>query len=210
MSRIRPADGEGTAEAVALLRRGELVVLPTDTVYGLAARAADPEAMTKLYRAKGRASDKPIAMLVAGAEDVRRAGATVSPAAARLAEAFWPGALTLVLPSAAPGLWDGFRVPDSPAALALLEAVGEPLAVTSANKSGEPPAKDAVAAEKALAPWPALVLDGGTLPETSEPSTVVRVEEARLVVLRLGAIGLDDLSRVSGLPAVLAGAVHSC
>lgn len=210
MSRIVAADAAGIAEAAEALRRGGLVVMPTDTVYGIAARAADPEALGKLYRAKGRAGDKPIAMLVHGADAVRKAGAKMPPAAEKLAAAFWPGALTLVVPSAAPGMWDGYRVPDCAAALALLEAVGEPLAVTSANKSGDPPAKTAQTAADALGDWPEIVLDGGELPETNVASTVVRVEDARLVVLRLGFIGLESLSRVSGLPAVLSGAVHSC
>ncbi|MBQ7252705.1 MAG: threonylcarbamoyl-AMP synthase [Kiritimatiellae bacterium] len=210
MSRIVPADAAGIAEAAAALRRGGLAVMPTDTVYGLAARAADPEALTKLYRAKGRDAGKPVAMLVSGVEAVRRAGAALPPAAEKLAAAFWPGALTLVVPSAAPGMWDAFRVPDCAAALALLEAVGEPLAVTSANKSGEAPAKSARAAADALGDWPEILLDAGDLPETNVASTVVKVEGDRLVVLRLGAVTQEMLSRAAGLPAVLAGAVRSC
>lgn len=210
MSRILPADAAGIAEAAEALRRGGLAVMPTDTVYGLAARAADPGAMTKLYRAKGRDAGKPVAMLVSGADAVRRSGAAMPPAAEKLAAAFWPGALTLVVPSAAPGMWDGFRVPDCAAALALLEAVGEPLAVTSANRSGDPPAKSARSAADALGEWPEIVLDAGDLPETNVASTVVKVEDGQLVVLRLGTVTREMLSRVSGLPAVLAGAVQSC
>ena len=193
----------------AVLRAGCLAIIPTDTVYGLAARADSPDAMTRLYAAKVRDPAKPVALLVDGIDAVCAAGATLSPAALALAAAFWPGALTLVLPAAAPGFWEGFRVPDHEAARAVIRATAAPLAVSSANISHRPPACDASAAWQALAPHPEAVLDAGPTPG-ARPSTVVRVETDRLVVLRQGPVSPACLSAAARLPAVLDGAVRSC
>ncbi|WP_127841617.1 L-threonylcarbamoyladenylate synthase [Actinomyces wuliandei] len=139
--------GEAAAEHV---RAGGLVALPTDTVYGLGCRAADAQAVTRLLAAKGRDSRKPPPVLVADAAELDSLVPLVPPVARALVQAFWPGALTLVL-DARPGLgwWLGqtsatiaVRMPDHPVALALLRDVG-PMAVTSANRSGQAPATDA-------------------------------------------------------------------
>jgi tRNA threonylcarbamoyl adenosine modification protein (Sua5/YciO/YrdC/YwlC family) len=206
---FHPPTAEGIAAVAAVLRAGRLAIIPTDTVYGLAARADSPGAMTRLYAAKARDPAKPVALLVDGVEAVRAAGARLSPAALALADAFWPGALTLVLPAATPGLWEGFRVPDHEAARALIRAVAAPLAVSSANISNHPPACDAATAWQALAPHPEAVLDAGPVPG-ARPSTVVRVETDRLVVLRQGPISPARLAATARLPAVLDGAVRSC
>lgn len=195
MQKLRPVDARkpdaaAIAEALAALKRGELVIVPTETVYGLAADDCNLAALEKLFEAKGRPKDKPIALLAAGIADLERHGAKLPPAARQLAEKFWPGPLTLVLDS--PAGWLGFRIPDHPVILALLRAWGGVLAVTSANRSGEPPATTAAAALAALEPFVALALDAG--PATGGiPSSVVKVDGERVEVLREGAIGKDLL-----------------
>jgi len=145
-------DDEAVDAAVAAVRRGELVVLPTDTVYGIGARPDDAAATAAIFEAKGRPRDLTLPVLAATAEEARRA-AVFDGRAARLAATYWPGPLTLVLPRTAHSRgWDlggdgvsiGVRVPDQPIALELLRRTG-PLAVTSANRSGEPPAEDLAA-----------------------------------------------------------------
>src|SRR6266542_6841642 len=132
-----PADAAGVARAAELLREGALVAFPTDTVYGLGCRTGDPAALARIFAAKRRDPEKAVPWLVASAVEVERAGFRADARALRLAERFWPGALTLVLPSAQASGTQAFRVPDHPIALALLDAAG-PLAVSSANRSGEP------------------------------------------------------------------------
>ena len=200
MHKLRPVDPRQPdtailAEALTALRGGGLVIVPTETVYGLAADDRNPTALAKLFEAKGRPQDKPIALLAAGVDELERHGAKLPPAARRLAAKFWPGPLTLVLDS--PAGWLGFRIPDHPATLALLRAWGGVLAVTSANRSGEPPATTAAAALAALAPFVALALDAG--PSTGGvPSTVVKVDGERVEVLRAGAITEEAIRRWSG------------
>jgi L-threonylcarbamoyladenylate synthase len=186
---LRP-DPHLLAAAVAALRQGALVIVPTETVYGLAADARNPAAREKLFEAKGRPPDKPVALLAAGVSELERHVAKLAPAARRLAEKFWPGPLTLVLDS--PAGWLGFRVPDHPVMLALLRAWGGVLAVTSANRSGAPPATTAGAALAALAPFVALALDAGPS-GGGVPSTVVKVDGERVEILREGAIPAEQL-----------------
>jgi len=175
---------------VAALRRGGLVIVPTETVYGLAAAADDAAAQARLFAAKGRPRGKPVALLAAGPAELARFGAVLGPAARRLAARHWPGPLTLVLP--APAGWLGFRVPAHPVMQALLRRWGGVLAVTSANRSGGAPARTAPAALKALAPHVALALDAGPA-AGGVPSTVVRADGARMEVLRAGAIPAEAL-----------------
>ena len=164
--------------------------MPTETVYGLAAAEDDPAARERLYAAKGRPREKPIALLAAGPEELARFGAVLSPAARQLAARFWPGPLTLVLDS--PAGWLGFRVPAHPVMQALLRRWGGVLAVTSANRSDAPPARTAQAALAALAPFVALALDAGPA-DGGVPSTVVRVDGARVELLRAGAIAEEEI-----------------
>ena len=194
-----PADPAAIRRAADLLRAGELVVVPTETVYGVAARADSPDALAKLYAAKGRDEAKRVAHFAAGLAAVRAAGAQVDEIAARLAAAFWPGPLTLVLPNGAGG-WDGFRCPDHPVALAWLRELGAVVpAVTSANRSGQPPALTAPDAWAALAPHVALALDAGPV-AVGAASTVVKISAGTLEILRPGPIGRDDLSRAGRCP----------
>lgn len=171
--------------AVAALASGRLVVIPTETVYGLCADPRNEAAMASLCAAKGRPEEKKCARLVAGLEPLLRAGAILCPAARALAERFWPGPLTLVLDT--PGGAEGFRWPDHGAALAVLRAFGRPIAATSANRSGGAPALTAPDAVDALGDAVEVVLDGGPVPG-GVASTVVRIHDGQVGILRAGAI----------------------
>jgi L-threonylcarbamoyladenylate synthase len=179
-----------TAEALA---RGELAVIPTDTVYGLAARPDFPEATARIFEAKRRPRDLTLPVLVPDLEAAVEV-ATLDGRARSLARGFWPGGLTVVLPRSARSWgWDlgseagtvAVRVPDHPVALDLLRRTG-PLAVTSANRSGEPPAGGCEEAREALGDDVAVYLCAGRLPGTA--STVVALTEEPPRVLRIGAI----------------------
>jgi L-threonylcarbamoyladenylate synthase len=181
-------------EAVTLLHAGKLVVIPTDTVYGVAADPAQPAAMDHLFEAKGRPRGKPIALLAASMQQVAAFGTTMQPAAKALAERFWPGPLTLVLPTPHGSL--GFRIPSHNATLELLRRAGTVLAVTSANASGEAPALTAAEAARALAGFVSLVLDAGPSPG-GVASTVVRLEGRDIQIIREGAISKNDILRAA-------------
>ncbi|MEW6226283.1 MAG: L-threonylcarbamoyladenylate synthase [Chloroflexota bacterium] len=189
-------DGEAArAEAVARLRAGQIVALPTDTVYGIAADLALPDAIERLFAAKRRPPDKAVALLLADAAQAEILG-IVGPAARVLAARFWPGGLTLVLPRrpearlpdvlAAGAPTVGLRVPDHPAPRALATELG-PLPTTSANLSGQPDARDAADVAATLGAAIALVIDGGPI-RGGPGSTVVDCSVERPRVLRSGAI----------------------
>ncbi len=194
-----PADPAAIRRAADLLRAGELVIVPTETVYGVAARADSPAALAKLCAAKGRDEAKRIALFAADLAAARAAGAQADEIAERLAAAFWPGPLTLVLPAAA-GEWIGFRCPDHSVALAWLRALdGIVPAVTSANRSGAPAAKTAAEAWDALAPHVALALDAGPV-AVGAASTVVKVAGGAVDILRPGPIDRAALERAARCP----------
>ena len=197
-SGIVPATPETIRRAAELLREGQLVILPTETVYGVAVRPDSSEAMARLYAAKGREESKRMAFLAGSLEFLYAAGVQVPEAAERLAATFWPGPLTMVLPNEAGG-WDGFRVPDHPVALAWLRELPFLPAVTSANRSGEPAARTAQEAWEALEPHVALALDAGSV-ETGMASTVVRIETDQIEILRAGPISHQALEDVAGCP----------
>lgn len=181
------------AEAAAVLRRGGLVVIPTDTVYGLAVHPDVPAGLARVYGAKGRAEDKPIVLLISTADQVARLGGEFGACAARLAAAFWPGAVTLIV-STATGT-QGFRVPDSVAARGLLALCGGALHVTSANRSGDAPPRCAADAAAALGDAVDLVLDAGTVPGAA--SSVVRVHDDGIEILRAGPLDAGELEKVA-------------
>jgi tRNA threonylcarbamoyl adenosine modification protein (Sua5/YciO/YrdC/YwlC family) len=186
--------------AVEALDRGELVVLPTDTVYGVAGRL-ETSAVDALFALKHRSYDKPLPVLGADVDSLSEI-ARFDDRAVRLAERFWPGPLTLVVPRA-----EGFglplgrggeasvavRVPAHPSALELLARTGA-LAVTSANRSGEADAHTVEAARSALGEAVAVYLDGG--PCTGAPSTVLSMMHEPPEVLRVGGIPARDLDQV--------------
>jgi tRNA threonylcarbamoyl adenosine modification protein (Sua5/YciO/YrdC/YwlC family) len=189
-----PVDEAVVAEVAARLGAGECVVVPTDTVYGLAARLADPGAVGQLWDLKGRARSVPIAVLVVDAAQAATI-ASLGEEARGLAEAHWPGALTLVV-EGAPGVGTavgsddgsvGVRAPNLAFVRAVAARVG-PLATTSANLSGEATPEQA-SAVAALFPDVDLVVDGG--PCRGEPSTVVDARVDPVRVIRQGPIRLD-------------------
>ena len=186
------SDTAAIGQAVEALRRGSLIVMPTDTVYGLAADARLPDALDKIYEAKSRERGKPIPLLAVGVAAVEAFGARLGAVERRLAVRFWPGPLTLVL--GVGERTEGFRVPDHGVALALLGANGGPLRVTSANVSGEPPALTAEAAACTVGVSVELILDAGPSPGGT-PSTVAEVVNGEVRILRAGAIARELLEQ---------------
>lgn len=193
-------DSSDIGRAVDALRDGALVIVPTDTVYGVAADAGLPDAEARIYEAKKRDRGKPIPLLAADADAVRDYGAALGVVETRLAEKFWPGPLTMVLDMGDRDRSgnEGFRVPDHEQARELLRAAGGVLRVTSANESGQPPALTAAAAKTALGDHVAVVLDAGPAPGGTA-STVIRVENTgdgpEIVILREGAVAAAELEK---------------
>ena len=192
----RTAGLEAAVEAIAA---GRLVLLPTDTVYGVAADAFDPDAVTALLAAKNRGRGMPVPVLIGEASTLAGLVVHTPPAATALAQAFWPGGLTLVLEHAPSLAWDlgdaegtvAVRLPDDDLTRDLLRRTG-PLAVSSANRSGRPAATTAQEAAAQLGEHAAVVLDGG--PRTdSGASTIVDCTGPVPRVLRVGAIPVDRL-----------------
>jgi tRNA threonylcarbamoyl adenosine modification protein (Sua5/YciO/YrdC/YwlC family) len=192
------ADAPGIGRAADLLRAGKLVAFPTDTVYGIGCRTGDPEALARVFAAKRRDPDKAVPWLIGSADDVIRTGFGLDARASRLAERFWPGALTLVLPAGHGAGTQAFRVPAHAVTLALLAATG-PLAVSSANRSGEPEALEAddVAIAFADADEPAAILDGGRVPG-GVASSVLDLTRPRARLLREGAVSRAEIEALIG------------
>ena len=200
-----PRDADGLDRAVDLLRAGRLVAFPTETVYGLGADAANPAAVARIFQAKGRPADHPLIVHLASAAQVDDwAGEFPAPARA-LAEAFWPGPLTLVLaraagvPDAVTGGQDtvGLRVPSHPVAHELLRRFGGGVAAPSANRHGRVSPTRAEHVREELGDWVDLVLDGGDC-EVGLESTIVGCREGEVTLLRPGRITRGDLEQVVG------------
>jgi len=187
--------------AVALLRAGDVIALPTDTVYGLAALAFDAAAVAKIYRVKERPADKPIPVFVSSIADLALVCGDVPPLAYSLLERYWPGALTVVLPAAPtlPGIVtnDGptvaVRIPDQPLVARLLASLKAPLAVTSANRSGQSNTQTAAAVKAQLRDRIPLILDGGPTP-SDLPSTILDFTQSPPQVLRQGAVEISGIA----------------
>lgn len=193
--------------AAAVLRRGGLVAYPTETFYGLGVLARDGAAVARLVRAKGRPDGKPLPLVAADRSQVEEV-AVLSPLAARLADALWPGPLTLVL-TARPGLAPeipagtgsvGVRIPGSEVARALARAAGGAIVSTSANLAGEAPPARADALAPALRAGLDHVLDGGQTPG-ERPSTVVVVDGETVRLVRDGAISFGTVLACLRAPA---------
>ncbi len=186
--------------AAGAVRRGELVVIPTDTVYGLAADAFSHDAVRALLDAKGRGREMPPPVLISAVTTLDALAEDVPDWARTLVEKFWPGPLTLVCRQQASLMWDlgetrgtvAVRMPDDEVALAVLERTG-PLAVSSANLTGRPAATDADAAEEMLGDAVSVIVDAGTSPG-KEASTIVDATSPQGRILRLGALSLDVLN----------------
>ena len=201
------ANSDGAiARAAQRLRDGELVAFPTETVYGLGANALDADAVARIFAAKGRPSHNPIIVHVASIDDARRVVRTWPPVAQQLAERFWPGPLTLVLPkspdvpsSVTAGLDKvGVRVPSHPVALALLRQACVPVAAPSANRSNAVSPTTAQHVATSLAGNDVLVLDGGAC-EVGIESTVVDISGEVPVLLRPGGISREALEATLGV-----------
>ncbi len=207
-ARVVADDAAGRAVAIEALQAGGIVALPTDTVYGIGVALDTPGGIEALFAAKDRPPDRAIMLLLADAAQAPTIGEW-PPTAAALAEAFWPGGLTLVVPQRTDVMLPavltggaatiGLRVPDHEAPRALAAAVG-PLPTTSANRSGAPEAGDASAIVEQLGHAVAVVLDGGPA-HGGPPSTVVDCTADPPRILRAGAIPAEAVAAVLGLPA---------
>ncbi len=197
-------------EAGSLIAAGELVAFPTETVYGLGGDALHPEAAKKIYAAKGRPSDNPLIIHIAETEDLAKVAKTVPPQAKKLAEAFWPGPLTMVVwkkenvPYATTGGMEtvAVRMPNHPVALELIRQSGTLIAAPSANTSGRPSPTEASHVMEDLNGRIAMVLDGGAVGIGIE-STIIDLTEEVPMVLRPGYITPEMLSEVLGEAVIL-------
>jgi tRNA threonylcarbamoyl adenosine modification protein (Sua5/YciO/YrdC/YwlC family) len=194
---------ESAIEAASLaIQRGELVVLPTDTVYGIGADAFDPAAVRALLAAKGRGREMPPPVLVSAVTTIDALAVSIPGYARALVEAFWPGPLTIVCHQQASLQWDlgdtrgtvAVRMPDHEICREILERTG-PLAVSSANKTGQPAATDADRAEEMLGEDVSVIVDDGASPG-GEASTIVDATGPQGRVLRRGALSLEQLNTV--------------
>ncbi len=202
-ARVVTDDAAGRAIAIEVLREGGIVALPTDTVYGIAVSLATPGGIERLYRAKGRPPDKAVVLLLDDVVQAARAG-RITPAAAALAAACWPGGLTVIVPQRPDVPWPaaltggsstiGLRVPDHDAPRALAHGVG-PLPTTSANVSGVPEATDAAGIIEQLGDAIDLVLDGGPA-RGGLSSTIVDCSDARPTIVRVGAVPAATVAEI--------------
>lgn len=212
-TRVCQYDTAALREAAALIRAGEPVAVPTETVYGLAADATDDLAVGAIYAAKGRPGFNPLIVHVAD-RSMAEAIATFGDSARKLADAFWPGPLTLVLPmrknnGIAPRVTAGLptialRMPAHPAMLGLIRESGKPLAAPSANRSGGISPTRAEHVLVSLEGRVRLILDAGPTSEGLE-STIVAADEDRIRVLRPGSVTQEMLERAVGVPVVTSG-----
>ncbi len=194
---------EGIAKAAVAVRGGQLVVLPTDTLYGIGADAFDHDAVRALLDAKGRGREMPPPVLVPDVRTVDGLAADVPAYARALIERFWPGPLTVVLHAQPSLMWDlgdtngtvAVRMPDHELALALLTEIG-PMAVSSANRTGYPAARSLVDAATQLGAAVEVYLDGGPV-RTGLPSTIVDCTGERPVLLRRGALSEEEIHAVT-------------
>ncbi|WP_454791294.1 L-threonylcarbamoyladenylate synthase [Mycolicibacterium lutetiense] len=195
----------GIASAISAVKGGRLVVMPTDTVYGIGADAFDREAVGSLLAAKGRGRNMPVGVFVGSWNTIDGLVYSVPPAARELIRAFWPGALSLVVTQAPSLQWDlgdangsvMLRMPMHPVAIELLREVG-PMAQSSANVSGQPAAATAAAAHEQLGDKVEVYLDGGPA-EQQAASTIVDLTGVHPRILRTGPISAGDIARVVGV-----------
>ncbi len=204
MAKITSIDADkALSEAVDTLRKGGIVAYPSDTVYGLGAAAGEPQAVERVFAAKGRDAEKAFSLLLADAADLTPLCAEVPFLARILTQRYWPGPLTLVLrrsPAFASAALGGghtiaVRVPDHVFLREVIRALGEPITGTSANRSGRPACRSAQEVEEELGEAVDLIIDGGPSGEGRE-STVVSLMGTLPVVLREGAIPRADIERL--------------
>ena len=199
----------GMRKARMALASGELAVIPTDTVYGVAADAFNPDAVQRLLDAKGRTRQSPPPVLVSGFDAVSALAARILPEVEALATAFWPGALTIIVPARRSLAWDlgethgtvALRTPAQPLTLELLAETG-PLAVSSANLTGQPAASTAAEAEAMLGESVAVYLEAGDngerVPSTIVDASRLHTADRHLHILRQGAISREAIAEIVG------------
>ena len=203
-------DRKAIARGGEILKNGGLVAFPTETVYGLGGNALDPKASMKIYAAKGRPSDNPLIVHIAEFSDMERVAKTIPEQAKKLADAFWPGPLTMIVwksdavPSATTGGMDtvAVRMPNHPVALDLIRKSGCLIAAPSANTSGRPSPTEAQHVAEDLSGRIAMILDGGPVGIGIE-STIIDLTEDKPMVLRPGYITPEMLSEVLGEEVVI-------
>lgn len=183
------------SEAAKIIKAGGVIAFPTDTVYGVAVKYNDINALERLYRAKDRDRGKPIPILISSMEVLAREGFMCTSRERILMDRFWPGPLTLILKKN--GQDEGVRFPSHRICLAVLSCCGGILRVTSANQSGEPPALSADMAMTALSGKVDLIIDGG-LSDSGLPSTVLKCSDTGFDIFREGAISRASVSEALG------------
>ncbi len=209
-------DMQAIKTAANAIRRGELVVFPTETVYGLAADALDECAVQKVFEAKGRDTKNPLPVQLPDVSELHRVASEIPDCALALAQTFWPGPLTLVLfkneniSNLVTAGKDkiGVRIPDHPVALALLRDLEGPIVATSANVSRKKPAVTAEQAVESLRHYVAVVLDAGMC-QLGVPSTVLDITVKPPQILRLGAVSREAIEDVVG-PCILSEQLGPC
>jgi L-threonylcarbamoyladenylate synthase len=195
-------------KAVSILKNGGVVAYPTDTVYGLGACMTDVAAVDRIFQVKGRPKGMALPVLLADRNQIKEIVISVSPRAQRLADEFFPGALTIILPKSAvvPDIITGggktvaFRIPNHPVPLALIKGLGKPIVGTSANLSGQPSALTAMEVQAQIGDKIDMVIDGGKCPGGIE-STVIDLSGEKPVVRRQGAISVEELRKI--LPDII-------
>jgi L-threonylcarbamoyladenylate synthase len=198
----RAPDPAHLQEAAHAIRRGDLVVIPTDTLYGIAASPFHDAAVRRIFEAKGRSGGQPLPLVAADAAQVFAQVGPLPPIGQRLAARYWPGPLTIVMRAPATLAFDvtagtgtiGVRGPDHLVTRGLCQVAGTVLTATSANLSGRPPSADPSDAVADLEPYVSLLLDAGTTPG-GPPSTVVDVSNGTPRLMRAGAIAWEDIDR---------------
>lgn len=210
---VKAEDYEGLALAAKLLKEGEVVAIPTETVYGLAANGLDEKAVPKIFQIKGRPQDNPLILHIADLDMWKTLVSDLPDSALKLAEAFWPGPLTIILPKSdriptvtCAGLPSvGVRMPDHESTRELIRLSGVPLAAPSANLSGLPSPTMAEHCLRDLSGKIPLIMDGGSCPFGIESTIISLVDEP--ILLRPGAITKEQLEKVLGCPLAVSGAI---
>jgi L-threonylcarbamoyladenylate synthase len=202
---VKETNAENLSDAVAALRGGEVIVFPTETLYGLGADALNFTAVEKVFQLKGRDANNPFPVLVADRSMLNSLVESISPLAEKLMERFWPGPLTLVLPARndiPPPLVSstgaiGVRISSQPIVSEIIRMLGRPLTATSANPSGQPGAQTVAQARDYFSGKIKVFIDGGAL-TSKTGSTVAAVAGNKIKIIRAGEIGKDELQNVVG------------
>ncbi len=203
ISSVNPSSPEPTsvARAAELLRRGEVIAIPTDTFYGIAANPFDPAAVEKVFAIKGRPKDNPLLLLIDSIAMAEELAADLPPEFYVLAKRFWPGPLTMVVQASSKLPEEvtantgtiGLRLPRAPVAMALIREMGCPITATSANRTGEPDCSNAQQVESTLGNRLRLIIDGGGS-HADKPSTVIGLIGKSWEILREGSIPRSEVA----------------